>query len=95
LFLRKGTAYYYALWFYAYVLATAGLVMLLRRLRVDAHAAGLVLVIGLIASRTVPHVILESNYRHRVPIEPFLILLASVAVVGLVRSASRPMELAG
>jgi len=55
----------------------------------------LVLVIGLIASRTVPHVILESNYRHRVPIEPFLILLASVAVVGLVRSASRPMELAG
>jgi hypothetical protein len=94
LFLRKGTAYYYALWFYAYVLAAAGLVLLLRRLRVDAHAAGIVLLIGLIASRTVPHVILESNYRHRVPIEPFLILLASVAVVGLVRSASRPLELA-
>jgi hypothetical protein len=95
LFLRKGTAYYYALWFYAYVLAAVGLVMLLWRLRVDAHAAGIVLVIGLIASRTVPHVILESNYRHRVPIEPFLILLASVAVVGLVRSASRPLEFAG
>jgi len=86
-FLRKGTAYYYGLWFYAYALAVAGVVILLRRLRVDARAAAIALVLGVIASRTVPHVLLESNYRHRVPIEPFLILLAATTVVHLVGSA--------
>ncbi len=88
-FLRKSTPYYHALWFYAYALAIGGTVIAVWRLGADAHAAGLALVLGLIASRTVPHVILESNYRHRVPIEPFLILLASIAVVELVASARR------
>ena len=89
-FLRKGTAYYYALWFYAYALALAGAVVLIRRLRIDPHAAGIILILGLIASRTLPHLILESNYRHRVPIEPFLILLAAVGVVRVVAAARRP-----
>ena len=89
IFLRKGTAYYYGLWFYAYALGAAGVAMLLRRLRADARAVAIVLVLGLIASRTIPHLILESNYRHRVPIEPFLILLASVAVVQLITAARR------
>jgi hypothetical protein len=89
IFLRKGTAYYYTLWFYAYALTAAGLVMVLRRLGADGHAAGIVLIVGLIVSRTIPHLILESNYRHRAPIEPFLILLASVAVVTLCASARR------
>ena len=89
IFLRKGTAYYYALWFYAYALTVGGVIVLLRRLRVHPQAAGIVLVLGLIASRTVPHVILESNYRHRVPIEPFLILLAAVGVVRLIGAATR------
>ncbi|HYB96932.1 MAG TPA: hypothetical protein VEC39_18315, partial [Vicinamibacterales bacterium] len=89
-FLRKGTAYYYALWFYAYALALAGAVVLIRRLRIDPHAAGIMLILGLIASRTLPHLILESNYRHRVPIEPFLILLAAVGVVRVVAAARRP-----
>ncbi len=92
-FLRKGTPYYFVLWFYAYALAIGGMVIAVWRLRTDAHAAGFALVLGLIASRTVPHVILESNYRHRVPIEPFLILLASIAVVQLISSARR-LELA-
>jgi hypothetical protein len=88
-FLRKGTPYYHALWFYAYALAIGGTVIVVWGLRSDTHAAGLALVLGLIASRTLPHVILESNYRHRVPIEPFLILLASIAMVELVASARR------
>lgn len=86
-FLKKGTAYYYVVWFYAYALALAGAVTWLVRARKDSHAAAIVLVLGLIASRTVPHLILESNYRHRVPIEPFLILLASIAAVRLVTAA--------
>ena len=89
IFLRKGTAYYYGLWFYAYALALAGLVILVSRLRVDAHAAAIVLILGLIVSRTIPHVLLESNYRHRVPIEPFLILLAATSAVRVVGSARR------
>lgn len=88
-FLRKGTAYYYTLWFYAYALAVGGVIILLRQLRGDPRAASIVLVLGLIASRTVPHLILESNYRHRVPIEPFLILLAAVGAVRLVGAAAR------
>lgn len=93
-FLRKGTAYYYALWFYAYALAIGGVIILLRELRIGPHAAGIVLVLGLIASRTVPHLILESNYRHRVPIEPFLILLAAVGVVRLISAAKRTEAMA-
>lgn len=89
IFLRKGTAYHYTLWFYAYALAIGGLVIVLRRLRVDRHAAGMVLVLGLIASRTGPHLLLESNYRHRVPIEPFLIMLAAIGVVQLFAAARR------
>lgn len=88
-FLRKGTPYYYTIWFYAYALAAAGLVLLLGRLPQDARAAGIVLVAGLIVTRTVPHLILESNFRHRAPIEPFLILLAAVAVVRLLASTQR------
>jgi hypothetical protein len=83
-FLRKGTAYHYAMWFYAYALTVIGAVITCRMMlsrRFDAAAAAMIL--GVIVSRTVPHLILVSNYRHRVPIEPFLILLASVGAVSL------------
>jgi hypothetical protein len=88
-FLMKGTEYYYSVWFYAYALTCGGLVMAWQCIRRHAHATGIALVLGLIASRTLPHVLLESNYRHRVPIEPFLILLAALAVVQLVTAARR------
>ncbi len=85
-FLRKGSAYYYGMWFYAYALTVIGTVVALQRLRGGGVAAGgAMLVLGVIASRTFPHLILESDYRHRVPIEPFLILLASAGVVWLSR----------
>ena len=85
-FLRKGSAYYYGMWFYAYALTVIGAVVTLQRTRGGSvMAGGAILVLGVIASRTFPHLILESDYRHRVPIEPFLILLASAGVVSLSR----------
>ena len=93
-FLRKGTEYYYGMWFYAYALAVAGTIAAVRMAWTHGAAvAGVTLVLGLIASRTIPHIILESDYRHRVPVEPFLILLASVGAVQLwqrVSASSRP-----
>ncbi len=86
-FLSKGSEYYDGLWFYAYAFATAGIVMAIKGVRAGgARAAGLALVVGVIVSRTLPHLVLESNYRHRAPIEPFLILLTAVAAVALVMS---------
>ena len=79
-FLRKGSDYYYGMWFYAYVLTIAGTIIVIGGLRAGGiFASGAVLILGLIVSRTIPHLILASDYRHRAPLEPFLILLASVA----------------
>lgn len=90
-FLAKGTPYYYGVWFYAYSLTCAGIVFVVRAARSrSSQAAGIMLLLGLILFRTLPHLVLESHFRHRVPIEPFLILLASVASVGLIRAAARP-----
>ena len=88
-FLRKGTAYNYTVWLYVYALTVGGFLLLLRGLGDPARAAGVWLIVGLLVSRTIPHLIMESNYRHRVPIEPFLILLASIAVVRLVTATTR------
>jgi len=90
-FLLKGTEYFYGLWFYVYAATVGGAVLAWRRIRAgDPSSAGLVLVAGVIAARTLPHLVLESNARHRAPIEPFLILLAASGVVGLVVTAWRP-----
>jgi hypothetical protein len=83
-FLRKGTDYYYAMWFYAYALTVAGAALSARIVFDGGSAArAVLLILGVIVSRTIPHLILVSNYRHRVPIEPFLILLASIGAVAL------------
>ena len=90
-FLAKGSAYYYGLWFYAYALAGLGTVIAFRLLRADGAAAmGIALVLGLITARTLPHLILESHYRHRVPIEPFLILMAALAAITVGRAVRDP-----
>lgn len=87
-FLRKGTEYYYAMWFYAYALTVAGAIVLVSGMRSGrTSTAGALLILGVIAARTFPHVILESGYRHRVPVEPFLIMLASVGAMALYRAA--------
>lgn len=95
-FLAKGSAYYYGLWFYAYALACAGTVIAARQVIAGGAAAvGTALVLGIIVFRTMPHLVLESHYRHRVPIEPLLILLAAAAAVGLVVAARSHWELRG
>lgn len=87
-FLRKGSDYYYAMWFYAYALTIAGAVAMARWFGgAPFEAAAALLVLGLIVARTVPHLLLASDYRHRAPLEPFLILLASIAAVSIVRDA--------
>ena len=87
-FLRKGSDYYYGMWFYAYALTIIGTVLVVRRLPAGRlQTAATILVLGLIASRTIPHLILASDYRHRAPIEPFLILLAAVGVVAIARGS--------
>lgn len=97
-FLGKGSRYYYGMWFYAYVLASAGLVIAAGRVAAGrVHAAAIALLLGTILSRTVPHLFLESHYRHRVPIEPLLILMASVGAVALreaIRAAPAPAPVA-
>ena len=83
-FLRKGSHYYYGMWFYAYVLTLVGAIVLVRRMPTGGLvASGAVLIIGVIVARTVPHLMLASDYRHRAPLEPLLILLASVAAVAI------------
>lgn len=83
-FLAKGSRYYYGMWFYAYALTCAGIVLAIRRVTAkEAGSAVVLLILGLIVARTLPHLLLESHYRHRVPIEPFLILMAALAAVTL------------
>ena len=95
-FLAKGSAYYYGLWSYAYALACAGTVIAARQVIAGGAAAvGTALVLGIIVFRTMPHLVLESHYRHRVPIEPLLILLAAAAAAGLVVAARSHWELRG
>jgi hypothetical protein len=92
-FLSKGSSYYYGLWCYIYLMAATGLLAAWRGAWAPGtRALGLALLVGVVLSRTFPHVVLESNYRHRVPIEPFLILVTTAAVVGLFLSARNHSE---
>ncbi len=87
-FLRKGSEYYFGMWFYAYALTAAGALLLAKQIPAGGFpAAGAVLILGLLVVRTIPHLMLASDYRHRAPLEPFLIMLASVAAVAVLREA--------
>jgi hypothetical protein len=87
-FLRKGSDYYYGMWFYAYALTIAGTLLVVRRLPAGSlPAAASALILGLLVARTVPHLMLASDYRHRAPLEPFLILLAAIGAVAVAREA--------
>lgn len=83
-FLTKNSAYYYGLWFWAYVLTGLGCAIAVNQCRRGGpHATAIALILGLLVARTIPHVILESQYHHRAPIEPFLIMLAAVGAARL------------
>jgi hypothetical protein len=86
--LRKETDYYYGVWCYAYLLTLVGTIVAVRRIRAgDPESAALVMILGVIVSRTLPHLYLESGYRHRAPLEPFLILLCAAGVTAVLAAA--------
>jgi len=70
IFLVRSSAYYYAAWFYVYILTCAGIVAALRRSGLGVH----LIILLFIVNRTLVHVFTESQYRHRAPIDPFLIV---------------------
>ena len=86
--LRKESDYYYGVWCYAYLLTVVGMAAAARRIRAgDRQSAALALMLGLVVSRTIPHLFLESAYRHRAPLEPFLILFCAAGVVTVIGTA--------
>lgn len=84
-FLVRWSTYYYGLWWYAYLLAFVGFgLMVWQAVRTPLEHLGWWLVIGLIVSRTLPHLFLEAGYRHRVVLEPYLIMMATYTVTLLI-----------
>jgi hypothetical protein len=86
--LRKGTDYYFGVWCYAYLLTAVGIFVAARRIHAgDRRSAALAMILGVVASRTLLHLYLQSGYRHRAPLEPFLILLCAAGVTAVLRTA--------
>ncbi len=92
-FLVRGSPYYYGMWFYAFFLACVGLVGVCRgACQRPVERLGWWLIIVLLVSRTSVHLVFESAYRHRVPLEPYLIMLAAVGclqLLGATRDSDR------
>lgn len=87
-FLVRGSPYYFGMWWYAYCLAFAGLWLLLRQAwRAPIEHLGGWLIVGLLASRTSVHLVFQSAYRHRAPLEPYLIILAAFGLTQLLMAA--------
>lgn len=82
--LIRDSAYSYGIWWYAYLLGFWGLWLVLRSaLRTPAQRLGWWLVLVVLVSRALPHLLLEGSFRHRVPMEPYLILLAAYGAVSV------------
>ena len=93
-FLVRWSPAYYAMWMYAYLLAFAGLWLVAREAwRAPVKRLGWWLLLVVLAARTLPHLFFQATYRHRVPIEPYLILLAAYGLTRLLRD-ERPPQIA-
>jgi len=89
-FLVRGSPYYFGMWWYAYCLAFVGLGLLLYQAwRTPIEHLGWWLIVGLLVSRALVHLFFESTYRHRVPLEPYLIMLAAFGLTQLLASPRR------
>jgi len=92
LLLRKGTDYQQGMLAYAYLFVVVGMIVSCRRIIAgDRWAPVLALLLGLLVFRTLPHLLLDSSYRHRVPIEPYLVLFSQIGfwtVVSRVRGVA-------
>ncbi len=86
LFLVRWSPYFYGMWAYAWLLAFAGLALLVvRALRNPVARLADWLILGVLAARAGVHLVLEAGYRHRTPLEPFLVMLAAFALVRILR----------
>lgn len=91
IFLVRGSVYSYWMWWYAYALAFLGLGLVLRRcLREPVERLDWWLFLIVIVSRSSVHLFFECAYRHRTPLEPFLIMLAAYGLTRLVRLERAP-----
>jgi hypothetical protein len=87
-FLLRGSQYYFGAWFYMYLFGFVGLAFCVARIARaprDPDTIGLQLIIGFLSARVAVHLILEAGYRHRAPLEPFLIMLAVYGATKLLR----------
>ncbi|RJP28999.1 MAG: hypothetical protein C4533_04175 [Candidatus Omnitrophota bacterium] len=77
IFLYRLSNYYYSLWFYAYILTLIGIFAAFRRYGLfGTH----LLILIFIAYRTGIHFITEASYRHRAPIEQFLLIYLAYGI---------------
>lgn len=87
-FLVRSSPYYYGMWGYAYLLTGAGFALVVwQTCRRTVERLAWWLILGLLASRTLVHLFFQSAYRHRTPLEPFLILLAAYGLTRLLSAA--------
>lgn len=94
--LRKGTQYYYGVWCYAYLLTVVGGIVVVRRIHAgDRWSGALTMVLGVIISRSLVHLYLQSGYRHRAPLEPFLILLCAAGLMAVLDAADPKLHEGG
>ncbi len=85
-FLMRGSLYSYWMWWYAYAAAWVGLgVVLWRALREPVKRLGWWLLLVVVTSRSAVHLLFECAYRHRTPLEPFLIMLAAYGLLRLLQ----------
>lgn len=93
--LRKGTEYYYGVWCYAYLLTLVGMIVTAWRIYGGHRFSGaMTMILGVIVSRTLVHLYLQSGYRHRAPLEPFLILLCAAGLTSIFQAShDQPSEL--
>lgn len=89
-FLVRDTSYYFGMWAYAYLFAFIGLGLVVRQaVREPVERLGWWLLITVIVSRTLAHLFWVSAYRHRIPIEPYLIALGAYGLTRVFSVAYR------
>ena len=80
MFLYRLSDYYYAAWFYVYVLTVVGIIGAFKQKHLGLHS----LLFFFIFYRTIVHFLTEGSYRHRAPMEPFLIIYFAFGVFNFI-----------
>lgn len=81
LFLYRLSDYYYALWFYVYILTALGMTVACMKYLYEPQS----LFVLFLAYRTSIHLITEAAYRHRASVEPYLLVYLSFGIYVVAR----------